>query len=62
VHASQVRYVIARILCDRASNESPFKNCFEMEDGDELTLAILRRGLKNPKLHAALEASIGQSY
>jgi len=61
VHASQVRYVIARILCDRAPNESPFKNCFEM-DGDELTHAILRRGLKNPKLHAALEASIDQSY
>jgi hypothetical protein len=28
-----------------------------MEDGDEVIRAILRRGLRNPKLRAALESS-----
>jgi hypothetical protein len=56
-HAYRVRYAIANILRDRAPNEGAFKNCFEMEDGDEVILDILRRGLRNAKLRAALEAS-----
>jgi hypothetical protein len=32
-------------------------NCFEMEDADEVVVAILRRGLKNLKLRTALERS-----
>jgi hypothetical protein len=56
-HTYRVRYAIATIVRDRLANEGAFKNCFEMEDGEEVILAILRRGLKNPKLRAALETS-----
>lgn len=53
----RVRYAIATILRDRIANEGAFKNCFEMEDGDEVVRIILRRGLKNSKLRAALHRS-----
>ncbi len=53
--AYRVRYAIARILRNRLRNEGTFRNCFEMEDGDEVVLAILRCGLKDPKLRRALE-------
>jgi len=53
----RVRYAIATILRDRIANEGAFKNCFEMEDGDEVIYIILRRGLKNPKIHVALQGS-----
>ena len=56
-HAYRVRYAIATIFRDRIANEGAFTNCFEMEDGDAVVRAILRRGLKNPKLRAALEKS-----
>jgi hypothetical protein len=56
-HAYRVRYAIANILRDRAPNEGAFTNCFEMEDQEEVILHILRRGLKNPKLRAALQGS-----
>jgi len=55
--AYRVRYAIANILRDRVVNEGAFNCCFEMGDEDEVTCAILRRGLKNPKLRAALENS-----
>ena len=47
-HAYRVRYAIANILRDHTANEGAFKGCFEMEDGDGVILAILRRGLKYP--------------
>ena len=53
----RVRYAIATILRDRIANEGAFRNCFEMEDGEEVIFIILRRGLKNPKLRAALLGS-----
>jgi hypothetical protein len=53
----RVRYAIANILRDRVANEGAFINCFEMEDGDEVICAILRRGLNNPILRRALERS-----
>jgi len=53
----RVRYAIRSILRDRIVNEGAFKNCFEMEDGDEVIRTILRRGLKNPTLRAALQGS-----
>jgi hypothetical protein len=56
-HGYRVRYAIANILRDHVVNEGAFNNCFEMEDGDEVICAILRRGLKNAKLRAALEGS-----
>ncbi len=56
-HAYRVRYAIANILRDRAPREGAFTNCFEMEDEEEVILDILRRGLKNPKLRSALQAS-----
>lgn len=52
----RVRYAVATILRDRIVNEGAFNVCFEM-DGDEVIHAILRRGLKNPKLRAALRGS-----
>ena len=55
--AYRVRYAIVNILRDRLVNEGAFKNCLEMEDADEVIRAILRRGLKNPKLRAALKGS-----
>jgi len=55
--AYRVRYAIANILRDRLVNEGAFKNCLEMEDADEVIRAILRRGLNNPKLRAALKGS-----
>jgi hypothetical protein len=56
-HSYRVRYAISTILRDRIVNEGAFQTCFEMEDGDEVIRAILRRGLKNPRLRAALETS-----
>ena len=53
----RIRYAIANILRDRVVNEGGFRNWFEMEDADEVVRAILRRGLKNPKLRTALERS-----
>lgn len=55
--AYRIRYAITNILRDRVVNEGAFACCFEMEDEDEVILTILRRGLKNPKLLAALENS-----
>ncbi len=55
--AYRVRYAIANILRDRVVNEGAFNTCFEMDDAEEVICAILRRGLKNPKLRAALERS-----
>lgn len=56
-HEHRVRYAIANILRDRVVNEGAFRICFEMEDEDTVIRAILRRGLKNLKLRAALESS-----
>jgi hypothetical protein len=53
----RLRYVIASILRDRIANEGAFKTCFEMEDGQEIIVAILRRGLRDEKLRRALEGS-----
>lgn len=53
----RVRYAIATILRDRLVNEGAFNCCFEMGDEDDVKRVILRRGLKNPKLRAALERS-----
>jgi hypothetical protein len=55
--AHRVRYAIANIMRDRVVNEGAFKVCFEMGDEEEVVRAILRRGLKNPELRAALEGS-----
>jgi len=55
--AYRVRYAIANIMRDRVANEGAFRNCFEMEDADQVIRTILRRGLKNPKLRTALERS-----
>lgn len=53
----RIRYALSNILRDRVVNEGAFLNCFEMGDGDEVIRAILRRGLKNPKLRVALRRS-----
>jgi hypothetical protein len=53
----RLRYAIRTIVRDRIANEGAFKSCFEMGDGEEIILAILRRGLKNPKLRGSLESS-----
>jgi hypothetical protein len=55
--AYRVRYAVATILRDRVVNEGAFNACFEMDDAEEVICAILRRGLKNPKLRSALERS-----
>ena len=55
--AHRVRYAIANILRDRVMNEGAFRVCFEMGDEGEVIRTILRRGLTNPKLRAALEQS-----
>jgi hypothetical protein len=55
--AYRVRYAITNILRDRVVNEGAFNTCFEMDDAEEVICAVLRRGLKNPKLRAALERS-----
>ncbi|HTV54575.1 MAG TPA: hypothetical protein VMI06_06640 [Terriglobia bacterium] len=55
--AYRVRYAIANILRDRVVNEGAFNACFEMDDAEEVICAILRRGLKNPKLRIALDRS-----
>ena len=56
-HAYRIRYAIACILRDRAVNEGAFNTSFQMDDADEVIRTVLRRGLKNPKLKAALERS-----
>lgn len=53
----RVRYVTRTILRDRIGNEAAFRNCLEMEDADEVIQIILRRGLRNQKLRAALHRS-----
>jgi hypothetical protein len=54
---ARVRYAIATILRGRVVNEGGFLNCFEMSDRDQVIRTILRRGLRNRTLRAALEAS-----
>jgi len=56
-HGYRVRYAIANILRDRVANEGAFSVCFEMGDEDEVICAILRRGLRNSTLRAALRRS-----
>jgi hypothetical protein len=53
----RLRYAIRAILRDSIADEALFNNCFEMGDGERIIVAILRRGLKNPKLRIALERS-----
>lgn len=53
----RVRYITRAILRDRIGNEAAFRNCLEMEDGAEVIQIVLRRGLKNKKLRAALQRS-----
>lgn len=53
----RVRYVARTIMRDRIVNEAAFKNCLEMEDGEQVIQTVLRRGLKNHKLRAALHRS-----
>jgi len=53
----RVRYAICNILRDRVVNEGAFRVCFEMGDQDLVVKTILRRGLKNPRLRAALDSS-----
>lgn len=55
--AYRLRYAIANIMRDRVVNEGAFTTCFEMDADGEVVRAILHRGLKNPKLRAALEKS-----
>lgn len=55
--AHRIRYAIANILRDRIVNEGAFNVCFEMLDEAEVIRAILSRGLRNPRLRAALEGS-----
>jgi hypothetical protein len=55
--SQRIRYAIANILRDRVVNEGAFKVCFEMGDEDTVMRAILRRGLRNPRLRVALERS-----
>jgi hypothetical protein len=56
-HDARVRYAIATILRGRVVNEWAFLNCFEMTDRDDVIRTILRRGLRNAKLMAALKTS-----
>jgi hypothetical protein len=56
-HAYRVRYAVRTILRDRFTNQGAFRSCFEMGDADEVVVSILRRGLGNPRLRAALQAS-----
>jgi hypothetical protein len=53
----RIRYAMSTILRDRVVNEGAFRVCFEMEDEDLVVQAILRRGLRNRRLRAALESS-----
>lgn len=53
----RIRYAISNILRDRVVNEGAFRVCFEMGDQDLVVKTILRRGLKNPRLRAALQRS-----
>ena len=55
--AYRVRYAIANIMRDRIANEGAFNVCFEMDNEDDVVLAILQRGLKNAKLRRALKSS-----
>lgn len=53
----RLQYAIRTILRDRIANEGVFNSCFEMEDADQVIVTILRRGLSDRRLRAALEGS-----
>lgn len=53
----RVRYVIRTILRSTVTSEAAFRNCLELEDGEEVIRAVLRRGLRNRQLHDALLSS-----
>lgn len=53
----RIRYAVRTILRDRLSNEGAFNICFEMEDGEDVIAAILKRGIANRRLRMALERS-----
>jgi hypothetical protein len=44
----------ARNLVKGTTDSRQFDTCFEMNDGDAVTAAIVKRALKNPKLKTAL--------
>lgn len=42
----------AQVIAHGGVNTRAFDSCFEIDDGDEVAVAILRRARKNPKLAA----------
>lgn len=44
------------------TNSRALDNCFEMFDGDLVVTALVRRAMKNPKLHAAIAKQWGAQF
>lgn len=55
--AYRIQYAQQCIMRGMESTTRTFDTCFEMGDGHEVALALLRRGLKNEKLREAMYRS-----
>jgi hypothetical protein len=59
-HAERVNYACACIVRGHIQGRT-FFTCFEMADGDAVSVAVYRRSLKNPKLAAKIWGALAQS-
>jgi hypothetical protein len=58
-YAGRVAYAAQVIIKGRTPTRA-FDNCFENDDGDEVSAALVRRAAKNPKLAANLNRYINR--
>jgi hypothetical protein len=56
--AGRVAYAADCISRQRCIGSRSFDTCFEMNDGDAVVTALVRRAQKNPKLAAALPLAL----
>lgn len=57
--ADRINIAAQKILRGQTDGRS-FSDCFEMGDGDEVVIGLVRRAEKNPKLAERLEAVIAR--
>lgn len=58
--ASRVNYA-SRVIASGASTSRGFDDCFEMNDGDAVAVAVYRRSLKSPALAANIWRYLSQN-
>lgn len=60
-YRGRVKYA-AQCFMRGTSSTRHFDSCFEMFDGDAVVTALVRRALKNPRLHQAIAKTFGGTF